>query len=591
MSPLITRNSTGLLIQEDTWATGWTSSGGFSVVADPAIVVWPMPSAMLTPTAASADSQGVREGQIYTEGSTWYLYYDAGNGTTGWRTFTAISYDRGVTWTKQGADNSAITNGTGGNWAATAMGFREQRGSQYIFQRAAAQNTFGSPNTGLPAVPYLWDIWTASSPLGPWTWNQNVPLMASGQWADVDLLPSCTYLSGGTYYQFVEGAMTGDAFKIGYATASSPTGTWTVNATPMLSSSNFDGPRVAENPRVFYHSGLSTYVMLVNLINPSGVYTDQNAMVFSSTLTGFGSGTIWVTQRIFDPDTCNAKAVGVAYHLTGPDGTLIQENGYIPLSFDSFPTSTQASGGHLGRSIYGAIGQPSANRLHYSNATTAVNTYTYTLSHTDIVAEFEVDWTSTGNSNAFIGFRPRYNGSSNGYELRVRNQPGSNWLALYAVNGTLLQTGSVTNAGTEIGPMMRIRFSCIGSTLKAWLGGELQINVTDTNYTTGTNIAVSACDITGNVRLLSATTSPTITIRGLTPSSTVNLRTHGGMQIAAVTADGSGVATYAAVHYPFSRVEFVPGSDAQTSDGLLWGGDDVTVNIPPRSIPLLRTAM
>jgi len=63
------------------------------------------------------------------------------------------------------------------------------------------------------------------------------------------------------------------------------------------------------------------------------------------------------------------------------------------------------------------------------------------------------------------------------------------------------------------------------------------------------------------------------------------------MQIAAVTADGSGVATYAAVHYPFSRVEFVPGSDAQTSDGLLWGGDDVTVNIPPRSIPLLRTAM
>ncbi len=221
--PSLNRTVNGLLLQEDfTSANGWTSGTGFSRVADPALITFgATPSPMLQPGGVgSADFDGVREGQLYIEGSNWYLLHDAGDGVTGWKQFLATSTDRGFTWTKA-AQSIGYDNGSGGSYAAVATGWIEKRSSTYYMHRALATiNTASSPDTGLPAVPYWWDIWHCATINGTYTFDRAI---TSGTgWYSDDLLPCSVIFDSGSYTAFVEGETTTGGFKAGYSTASSP---------------------------------------------------------------------------------------------------------------------------------------------------------------------------------------------------------------------------------------------------------------------------------------------------------------------------------------------------------------------------------
>jgi phage-related protein len=574
---LLTRNTAGLLIQElfDA-ANGWTAGTGFSRVADPALAVFTrLPSALLQPGAAgSPDVDGVREGQLYVESPhLWYMFYDAGDGIGGWRCHCATSTDRGKTWTKRGALQNQVTNGAGGSFPAVAMGWIEKRGSTYYQHRVIAAGWFPDPDRGLPGGPYTGDTWTATDPLGTWTWVSNWG-PTPGTWCAVEQLPGNVYFDGSTYHMMVEGQNGSGGYKAGRQSSSNPQGPWTLDPVPQFSASSFDG-YPPENGRTFFHPTLNKYVQLFNLIDPSGTHTSRNVVALSSSITDWSSSTHYYTQRKQAPNAdTSARAIGVQTHITGPEGKLVHENGYTPFVYDADPQRS-SPGWHRGRSIRSAVFEPATYRLRYSDATATRHRYNKTFAHTDFVAEFSVQFpiTLTGGD---VAFEYRTNGTT-GYRLRVRGDVANPRLLLEKMDGTVVQNNITGSAIVDSGVLLSIRVKVTGNLHEAWIDGEQQINITDSTYSSGSEIALSAVNSTADIRLLSVYSSDVITIRGLNPSQTVTLRTHGELPVATVTADAVGVATYSAFHYPISRVEKLAGVDGQASDMLLWGGDDVTV--------------
>jgi hypothetical protein len=562
----LTRNSTGLLLREDfSAANGWTAGTGWSRVSAPCMVTFgAAPQVLLAPRAAGQpDYDGVREGQLYVESGTWYLLYDAGDNTTGWLQYLATSSDRGLTWSRA-VQSIQYDTGASGSYAAVATGWLEKRSSTYYLHRVTAATTFASPNVGLPNDPYGWDIWHASSLGGTWTFDRSVP--GAGGYA-TSIIPGSTVLDSGTYYHFIEG-YTSPPYTIGYATAAAPGGPWTVGSA-LLTITDFFSVFTPENAKTFYHPTLLMWVMLVNLIDPAGTHTSRNAVALSSTLTNWAGANILHTQ--WNAAICDTSggAVGVQTHVTGPDGALVHEDGLVPFVYDADPRAS-SPGWHRGRSIRSAVYEPAAYKLHYTDATTTPHRYNKTFSHTDFVAEFEVD-TAGLVAGSYIAFEVRTNGTT-GYRLIVAND-GATALRLETMAGSTVQNGSGV-AGTS-GISQRIKISCVGTTLKAWFNGELQVNVTDSTYASGTEVAFVGKNCTADVRLFHMRSSDVLTIHGLGAGEQIWLRTHGELPWDTVTANGSGVATYTGTHYPLSRVQG-SGGDAQTSDRLLWGGDDLT---------------
>lgn len=565
---LLTRDTSGLILREDfSAANGWTTGSGFSRVAAPTLVTFGrLPSPILSPGGVgTATYDGIRECQIFKESdSLWYAVFDAGNGTTGWRQFVCSSTDEGLTWTTP-ATLIGLTNGAGGNHAAVATGWLEKRGSTYYLHRVLTETIFTAPNAGLPNAPYLGDTWTASDPLGTWTWVRN---WGPGTgWASVELLPGSVYFDGTTYHMMVEGNDSVGQYQAGRQYSSSPGGPWTFDTTAQFSDSDFFS-FAPENGKVFYHP-FGKFVQAFNLIDPAGDHTSRNAIAVYSNIATAASPAIYHTQRKQTPNVdTNARAVGVQTHLTGPDGSLIHENGFVPFVFDTEPRAT-SPGWHSGRSIYMGVYEPATHYLSYSDATATRNRYPKTQSHTDFDLSFNVRWPVSFDGGD-VSFEYRTNGTT-GYRLRARSDDAAPYLRLEKMDGTSIQDAS-SGVALVPGMMTTIRIQVVGNQHKAWADDDLQIDVPDSTYASGTQVAISAVNCTAEMRLLTVMTSDTITINGLAPSSDVTLRAAGGLPVATVTANGAGVATYAASHYPMSRVD-----ENQTSDMLLWGGDEVTI--------------
>src|SRR5262249_43971488 len=148
--------------------------------------------------------------------------------------------------------------------------------------------------------------------------------------------PGSIVLDGSTYVTYIEGG-DGSAYSIGYQTSSTPGGSPTLSGSAMFDKSKFPNPddatkkRTPENPKTFYYPPFSEWVMLVNLITPSGDYTDRNAILLNSSSTGFSTSTGYIIQSMYHPESSNALALGVVSHFVGPDGALISDNGYVPV--------------------------------------------------------------------------------------------------------------------------------------------------------------------------------------------------------------------------------------------------------------------
>src|SRR6185295_11340196 len=114
-----------------------------------------------------------------------------------------------------------------------------------------------------------------------------------------------------------------------------------------------------------------------------------------------------------------------------------------------------------------------------------------------ICAEFECDFTDYPGGTSDIAFEFFSNGTT-GYQLRVRATDGANWMALYKMDGTLVQDGTVTHAGTLLNvPFIIYVYADGAGNITASFGGEEQIDVSgETTYTSGTQIAFSGLNIT-----------------------------------------------------------------------------------------------
>lgn len=573
----ISRTSSGLIYEDDfTTLSGWTNGGIWSSVTAPRFVCFgKLPTTILGPTATgTAEDDGVREPQLYIENDAWYLLYDAGDGSTGWRQFVASSTDRGRTWTRHGAVDAGLSDGSGGNYAAVATGWLEKRGGVYYLHRVTAASTFVSPNVGLPAGPYGWDTWQAPSPLGPWTFVNKTPAPA-GTWASGDYLPGSVVKINDTYHAFIQGAAPGAHYTVGVATSSSPTGPWALQGDNFWSQSRFGG-RDPENIKVFWHPGIERWVALLNMIATAGTYTDRNMVAVSTSPSDWSTASTEYTQGI-GPIDGSGNAIGLAAHFTGPDGELIYDadTGNVPIVYDASP-QRYSPGWHLGRSIHGAVLEPSPAKALYNDAGQVNINITRSLAHGDFEGEFVVKFNNdTINTN--VGFWFRQDGSGNGYRLVVRNNEPLLLQKVVAGSLSLVVNASGNNGGGG-GSDTRIRVRVVGSSIKAWMNGQLQVDTTDTSHASGTHIAFSGFAANAEVRKLSIRTATTdVTLGGVTPGSEVVLRSWGGLPVATATANGSGVATFAGLtHGPHTGFE-VGGTD-HNPDGGIWPGDAYTLS-------------
>lgn len=614
---VLVRTTSGLIFR-DTFASlsAWTdNSGGAWVVYTgvPCFVCFdPHPTALLGPDGG-ANGAGLREPQlVIDDDGTWKLLYDSGTGLSsgdnGWRQFWALSTDRGLTWSRQGPVGMGLNNGSGGTYAATATGWLEKRGSTYYDHRVVTNNTFAAPNYGLPAVPYSWDIWTAADIHGPWTFNQ---LIAPGgaSWDTDDVVPGSVYFDGTTYTMFAEGTLNSTGvISMGYFTSSSPTGTWTIQ-TVLLNRSSAAWPnttpdttRNPENPKVWFNNFLQLFVMTVNVINPAGNGTDRNSMILASTITGLASAPFLVAFQYLCPmdqdigtstSFATAKSIGVSAPVMKANSAPVESaDGFQGIVFDTSPTgaSSGANPWQLGRSIYAAVLEPSANAARNTTAGATFGTLTHNVSHGDFVAEFALQLyaAQAATDNIAFDFRSDGGGASwNGYRLLFPNFGFPALQKFVAGSPTTLQTASGTALGTTYPLTNRIRVSAVGSHIQCWLDGEVQIDFTDSTYATGTQIDFAGNNqgVATDVRLFHMRKGASVTVTGLVAGAPVVLRDASGLPVIQGTAAGASLTLAQLNHYPLHSMD-IGGVNYKPQDGgLIWGGDTFNVTCPPVVVP------
>lgn len=569
--PLV-RTTIGLLVQEDfPDLSHWTNDGVWAAAADPTLVAFdPSPLAVLTPGATGAsDATGVRQGQLYVEGDTWYLVYDGGDGTHGWTQNYATSTDQGLTWTRQGVLGPGYTKGGGGTWPGVSTGWLEKRGSTYYLYRVTCTTIDGSPYPGLTISGFGLDIWSASSIGGMWTYVGAVPLTA-GSWEASQILPGSVFFDGTTYHLFAQG----DGDVIGRFTSATAGGPWT-RVDPVLLPNPLADGRTSENPKAFYHAGLGRYCLLCNLIAPSGDHTDQTLLLLSASLTDWSAATSHRLQHVSPLDGLNE--VGVITHCTGPDGSLVAEtDGSLPALFDGLSTF-ETPGWHFYRTIRAVTLEPSASCARYTSTDSTIRRLTQTLAHTDVVAEWICEFRAFDATNGALNFEFRRQDANNYYVLNLNYTYG---LILYkVVAGVATDLGhlSAPTQGPNLGMLHRIRLVVSGMSIQAWCDGEQQINLSDATYASGGSIAFAAADLDGDVRRFHVRASLIVTVNGEASGTVVTLRGPGGIPLVQATA-GGGPVSLTTGHSPAATIQV--GSLPYTPPGSVWGGDNYTWTPP-----------
>lgn len=571
MSVNLTKTLSGLLVQDNFQATsGWNNDGNWQTVSDPALVSFdPLPLSFMG-TGNSFDCVGVREPMPYRESdSAWYQFYDAGDQKNGWSSFWALSNDRGLTWKKAGQLPSGYSRGDGGiDWKATALGWVEKRGNIYFLHRVLADNYFPYPNVGLPGGPYLGDVWSSTNLSGPWVYVRTLQ-KTPGTWTEYENLPGSLVKNGDVYHFFTQGSGPGVVnYQIGRMYSSTAGGPYTLDPVAIASREDFDGWS-PENPKVFFHAGLNKWVMLINLIHPSGTYTDRNAVLLSDSVEDWSNFSYRISQRTCPLDGLNA--IGVQCHITGPDGESVQsQNGFLPFQWDSTPQRYETHGWHLGRSIKNGVYEPSTHVLMYNGS--GSGKYFRILGQSDLVCEFGIQFPSniTGKK---IGFLYRCDSSaSNGYAIFINCGGHLSFEKLN--NGVFSQLFNATTGLSTLREMIhRIKIIVSADRHIAYIDGEKQVDFSDATYSGGTTIGFIGNAAAGTtIRNFSVRKGNSIVVHGLSPGQNIVLRAAGGLPVMATVANKFGDAVLTHTHFPLESLE-VGNIDYKPAEGI-WGGDE-----------------
>jgi hypothetical protein len=558
-TPSHTEITSGLILR-DSFASldAWTSEGSWSIDTDvPALVAsaGSDPSVAFSGTPGGADAMGVREGIIYSEAGTWYLLYDSGNAVPAssgyvWRMFMATSTDRGKTWTKEGQLSILFAKSNtpaDGNWASRACGFIEKRGTTYYLHTIYAPALTGGE---IPAIPYFSDIWSGPTPRGPWTIAnaQVVTAGAPGAFDEAYAYGTCVVYNAGTYYLFYGGADGSADNNVGLATSSSPTGPWTkVSGATGLIPAPAGQP---ENIKVFWHPVLNRWVMSVNQISDVVTATTYNSIFVSTSLTDWSACKRYDTQYKDPIDSLGNLIIGVPSPLWQAEGVPVMEtNGNLGITFDGDTTDLTTSH-HHGRRIKYATLQAAPTALRYNALDATFRLLHRPLVHSDFVAEFEVDASQFGTNAALcFDFRLDSATGNTGYRLIVRfdNSLDRKLLLQTRTAGvwatTVTGTGTITSAtNSTFTSMARIRVVASGSTIKAWLSGELQINTTAAAYLSGNAIAFAGLNVESHVRLFKMYRTESLIITNIGSGDVITLRGASDVPIKQQIADGPIVA-------------------------------------------------
>jgi hypothetical protein len=583
--PAINKTVDGLLLQEDfSTLTGWTGdTGSFSVISNqPAFIPFGYYPIEFSWTPLNFDNFGVREPTILVENDIWYLLYDGGYGgigSTKWISHMAISRDRGLTWERVDDFGPGDDDGLGGTLTyGYAMGWIAKFSSTYYLYRVLLAGANGGP-------PYYGDIWSASDILGPYTYQSALPL-TPGEFTAHQNLPGSIFKDGSTYYLMVQGKETGPSnYSIGKMSASSPTGTWTLDTNTIINSSNYVGGD-PENPRVFYHSPSGVYVMLFNaFVFLPEVRAIRNATAVSTSLTDWSASRKNTIQRECPMD--GERAIGVMSNFTAPDNALIVgENGFIPVYYDAdgIQNSVMNVDYAYKRTIRGSVLEPSLTTFQYTGAAATLKSVYKTLSHTDFEAEFTIEFlTTVASTNGGLWFRSDGTGN-NGYRVVIRNGDEL-FIDKYVAGVNTSISTPIVGLQPYLGMASRVRVVAAGTSIKVYFDGELQADITDASLSSGTHIGVFGFGaVSSQYRLLSVRASNTVTLTGLQPGTNVIVRADGKIPVMALIANASGEASFTRDHFPLETFE-IDGVD-YTPTGGIWGGDTyVFTGFPAYPIP------
>jgi hypothetical protein len=580
----LNRTSTGLLTREDfTSPSGWTASAGFTApVAPGGVIFGQLPIVTLARTDGGADSQGVRETQILVDGdytdltTPRRLFYGSAPEGSGWRPNLANSTDGGLTFTKLGSWGPALSDGVGGNYAGRDMLYVGKRGGNYVLHAMIGASIFGG---GVPASPYTSDIWTATD-LTAWASSSftyvrsGVVLGSSGSFDDGSAYAQSVVPNGGGYELFYSSSRPWpiDSANVGRSTsASSYNGPFTKTGSPVLA----DSTQYGENPRIFFDTVLGKWIMFQNRATVPG-YTDVNVYWMSDSLTDWSAATKVYIMRVCPADAQYAVGLIAPYYI--PNDAVIQtSDGFVPVTWDNNPDGTGPVNVHVHRRTVSGVWEPSSHALQYPTGVgSTVNTYTKSVSHTDFVAEWSVQFQETVGSS-FAGFDYRVQGGGDSYRI-----------TLSVGGGLTLQkssSGTYSNLQTTTGTLLgiqdfahRLRVVVTGNVHTAYLDGEQQISYTDSSSPFTSGVSVRFCDKNTQacVRSFSFYSAASVTITSLTNGQTITLRAPGTPPIATGTVSGASYTFTGITHFPAESVE-INGVNNVISGGI-WGGDSFSAS-------------
>lgn len=569
------KTSTGkLLVSDFDDISGWTNDGTFTKVADDALVCFDPLPLIFSGTINGGDRTGVRESFVMVEGSTMYLTYVGGDNSTGWYVQLAHSTDGGKSWTKDGIIGPPRDDAEAGTFPAVDnLTWYKEDGVYYMY-RMTSDNVGPAPYNDVCYGPFRSDIWTASSFAGPWTFIGKTDGVPASSWAKDRILAGGIIKVGSTYYFFVQGSgSTTDYFPLyfGIWTGNTPIGPWTILDPPFMSTVILDDERLPENPRPWYHPTLNKYCCVGNISTPpSPFFAAQNSLQISSDVLFTTSSLRRIQMNTAPIDTPNGRTMGLMCPvMTDENEVIIGNNGLMPVTFDS-DGLIQSIEYHVGKCIKFNLLEPSRNALRFDGS--ATGSIYKALAHTDFVAEFGVQFDSyTGGELASFLFRADGTGD-NQYYMHVQN--GNNEMVLVKdVDGvgTVVETSTATGR-TVLEMINRIKIVAIGSSIKGYLNGQLQINSVDTDLASGTHIGfMGQKGANTDLRLLNIRSSDTVTLNDLPVGVDVDLMADGGIVAKTTISNYSGTAHFTLNHWPMDA--FRINGRTYTVSGGIYGGD------------------
>ncbi len=580
--------------------TDFTQTGGGTGIwspsqSAPSFVSFDPSNITFNATPSSSDAGGVREGHLLiNEDGLFMLFYGAGNGVSGnagqpWRIHLATSPD-GVTWTRHGALSMGLSktnNSSDGNWAATDMLWCEQRDGLYILHRLITSNIIGG---AVPDEPYLSDIWTATDPFGTWTFVRQVyTLGASGQFDDFGAYEGSVVYSAedNLYYHFYSAKNSNSQWHIGIASSETPSGAITKLGQLLPN----DRKGQTENFKYLGKFGGKHYAVC-NQVNKEAGLTDKNSLFVSDYLTDWSNAIRYDFQRISPMD--GAGAIGIPSPVYGVNGQVLTgASGAISFCYDSDPSDT-GSGKHNGRHLkFGSLERSGTSAFVAAAAVASTEEHRLVkqIAYADFTAEFALEITavnsSGSNKGVFFEFRASSDGATGFRVLVEQNGKLSLWQKLAGESIYTKQTaasvdpsGLTQNATVSASPVFtqhRIKIESRGGIITAYLNGELQITITDTNLDAANNfVGFCSAGADAQIRLLTIRSGTSVSVAASSGASLVVYGAGGCDAREKITSFGEeGAATINEAHYPIAA--FLDGSTRKPGFAI-YAGDEVNLS-------------